>query len=227
MRPVAWSPDSTSVVAPSRDGSLRCWDIASGRVRFAHDATPVSFVRWVTFDRTGTRILGVTSDQMVRVWDAAGALVEERRDPDAPSSVEYDATGKRVLSSVSGRSAKVWDAASGVTQTELVGQQGSLTWASWNPDGLLIVTTNEDGTARVWEAATGNALAVFTYPGWIMAAGFSPDGHRLALAYGDGSAAIIDLPVSAPSQAELEALVRARVPYDLEGETIRRRTRDR
>jgi serine/threonine protein kinase len=58
--------------------------------------------------------------------------------------------------------------------------------ADFSPDGLRVVTVGADGTARVWDAATGQALTrplKGDQPVWHAA--MSPDGRRLLTAGGD------------------------------------------
>ncbi len=65
--------------------------------------------------------------------------------------------------------------------------------ASFSPDGLRIVTTSDDGTAKVLEASTGREL--LTLPGhndWVRSASFSPDGTRIVTGSKDYVARVWD-----------------------------------
>jgi len=46
----------------------------------------------------------------------------------------------------------------GPERLRLVGHQGSVSSASFSPDGARIVTASEDGTARLWDATTGQEI---------------------------------------------------------------------
>ena len=37
----------------------------------------------------------------------------------------------------------------------LAGHQGAVTGVAFSPDGALLATASADGTARIWNAATG------------------------------------------------------------------------
>src|SRR5204862_3817394 len=50
----------------------------------------------------------------------------------------------------------------------------------WSPDGTRAVTGSFDGTAMVWDAATGNRLHVLAHETRPDAILFSPDGARIA-----------------------------------------------
>ena len=59
---------------------------------------------------------------------------------------------------------------------------GPVTDAEFNNNGDHIVTASEDGTARVWEVATGRLLASLLHTGAVNHASFSPDGSRVLTA---------------------------------------------
>jgi WD40 repeat protein len=54
-----------------------------------------------------------------------------------------------------------------------------------SPDGRLLATVADDSTIRVWDAATGAALACHALPAIAFELRFSPDGARLATAGAD------------------------------------------
>ena len=50
--------------------------------------------------------------------------------------------------------------------------------AAFSPDGRFVVTASEDGTARIWEAATGKAIGEpLRHEKKVSSAAFSPDGR--------------------------------------------------
>jgi WD40 repeat protein/ABC-type transport system substrate-binding protein len=64
---------------------------------------------------------------------------------------------------------------------------------NFSPDGRYIVTAHNDGSARVWDAATGKALFSLKAPtGSLRRAFFSPDGRYILTTNTDGTAEIWD-----------------------------------
>ena len=66
---------------------------------------------------------------------------------------------------------------------------GQVWYAEFSPDGRLILTASLDGTARVWDAATGQPVTPpLRHDGPVWHAEFSPDGRRVLTASGDATA---------------------------------------
>jgi hypothetical protein len=66
--------------------------------------------------------------------------------------------------------------------------------AAFSRDNSRIVTASADSTARIWDAATGAALATLRgHTGAVAAAAFGPDGSRIVTASADRTARIWQL----------------------------------
>ena len=68
---------------------------------------------------------------------------------------------------------------------------GSVVMADFSPDSWRVVTASEDGTARLWNALTGEPLgSPMRHEAEVLRAEFSGDGQRIVTASVDGSARI-------------------------------------
>jgi WD40 repeat protein len=85
---------------------------------------------------------------------------------------------------------------SNVTQTVVLrGHTSEINALDFSADSLRIVSASEDGTARVWDVATGDELMKYTHHAdssvAVVSAAFSPDGAWLALGFADGAIQMI------------------------------------
>ena len=78
-----------------------------------------------------------------------------------------------------------------------------------SPDGTLIGTAGIDGTARLWDAATGQQLTEFGAGGTLSDVSFSPDGRSVLTS---SAAATVSSTELASPLATIEQLARQRVP---------------
>jgi WD40 repeat protein len=87
--------------------------------------------------------------------------------------------------------------ASAISQADwslrLTGHDSAVYSAVFSPDGSRIVTASQDNTARTWDAATGEEIAVLRgHQGSVNSAAFNSDGSRIVTASADSTARIWD-----------------------------------
>jgi WD40 repeat protein len=94
----------------------------------------------------------------------------------------------------------IWDADTGDLVITLDSQPDQAAFsAAWSPDGQAVLTGSLDGTARVWDALTGEELrSLGGHTGGVSSAKFSPDtpegtgGRTIVTAGEDGTARVWD-----------------------------------
>jgi WD40 repeat protein len=80
----------------------------------------------------------------------------------------------------------------GRTLLILAGHEAPVWQATRNADGSRILTASSDGTARVWDAQTGEELATLRHEAAVSQATWDADGSRVLTASADGTARVWD-----------------------------------
>jgi len=64
---------------------------------------------------------------------------------------------------------------------EWIGHSGAVRCTSYSPNGCYIVTGSEDGTIRIWDAETGDAVGkpLEGHTHWVWSVAYSPDGRHI------------------------------------------------
>jgi hypothetical protein len=93
------------------------------------------------------------------------------------------------------------DAATGKPLCEPLGHptRGRINAARFSADGRSVVTASSDGTARLWDAATGRARGLpMAHANSVHDAAISPDGRVVVTGSGDGTARLWDARTGRP-----------------------------
>ena len=179
------SDDGVLAATAHADGSVRVWSAlgAPFTTRLPHAAA----VPFVGFLHESRRLLTVDSDGLIRIWELSPAARATWPSRLYTWSSEFSPDGRRILLASGAASppytgqATVLDAVTGESLLPPLLHGGNVRFATYRSDGRLIATTSMDGTARLWDASTGEPVS-----GELRHASdplrhsfFSPDGHRL------------------------------------------------
>jgi len=130
-----FSPDGSRIVIASADKTAQISDTATGK-ELAVLGGRQHQVNSAAFSPDGARVITSDHDDAARIWDAA--------------------TGKELAVLIGG----IWedDRPAFPTNEELAvlrGHEDGVSAAEFSPDGSRILTTSDDKTARIWNAAPG------------------------------------------------------------------------
>lgn len=173
---IALSPDGTSI-AGIAGNRVKLWDVRTGEA-IATLKGHVNGYQQMAFSPDGAWIVTGGDDRTVRLWDCRGIggewLVE------ADDEVAFSPDGKSVATAV-GDSIQLRDARDGRTTHELTNHTNRVTSIAFSSDSKLIASASKDKTARVWDVASGEELAVLKgHKSFVSSVSFNHDGTRLA-----------------------------------------------
>ena len=187
------SPDETSLLTWSRDGSARVWNVETGEEIAA--SRHENWVRGACFDSSGQRVLSWSDDGAVRVWLAAdGTEIAASKHNAGVWGATFDTAGERVLSWDKGGVTRVWDAGTGAEIAALK-HENWVEGATFDPTGGRVLSwdrgslqSDHDGAARIWDGATGAEIAASKHEDGVWGALFDAGGERV-LSWGTGGVA--------------------------------------
>jgi WD40 repeat protein/serine/threonine protein kinase len=198
VRSMAFSPVSDLLVTAGGDKTLKLWDASTGReIRTLSGHTDM--VTSVAFTPDGQWIASASVDQTIKMWKTDWAS-GGREQPetlaghnDALWSVAFSPDGRRLASSGDDGVIRIWDVSGIVASHDMshseeplrtiVGHTSAVNAVTFSPDGRRLASGGDDGTVRIWEAATGQELlSLKGHTSPVTSVAFSHDGLRLASA---------------------------------------------
>jgi WD40 repeat protein len=174
------SPDGKYVISGGDDGLAVLLDTESLNPlrKFQHQGPLTAAMP----DPTGKKVLTISDDAVIHIWDAATGKEETRllAHTNRVIAASFSPDAERLLSASLDKTAKLWDLSTGRLLSNLVGHTDAVSAATFSPDGRLLVTGSWDGTAKIWDGATGNELRILAgHSGAVTSIAFSPDGRFL------------------------------------------------
>lgn len=170
---VAYAPDGKTVATGSDDfddnGNIRFWDAA-----------------------TGVQQSIIQLDKRA-VWDVAFSS-NGKMFAFANGHFKYRSEGFNIYDNPI---ISILNTQSGQVVWELKGHQDDINHIAFSPDSELLASAGNDGSARIWEVATGKQVGLLQEDDpvvWDVA--FSPDGKLIATASRDGKVRLWGVPIT-------------------------------
>lgn len=196
QRHCAFSPDGRRIVSVSAY-AVKVWDVArliEASAAWSTSEQPLhrGWVNDCSFSPEGHRLVSGSARGELTLWDAETGLQAATRAAHScgVDACVYSTDGRRIISFGGERykrpELKLWDARSNREVATLVGHESHLNAIGFSPEGSRIATASNDATVRLWDAETGAHILTLAGPehGYAYACAFSPDGHRLVVAFG-------------------------------------------
>lgn len=201
---VRFTSDGTRTVAVC-DGALRVWDVHDGRCLREASAPIDPKEKPIRLGISDDGRYAVTAGlYTVRFWDLAegrclrvfDAVFDGHREGldrllHWPNSVSLSGDGRVAVVAYHGGVVLVWDFPSGALRLVLDGHNSRATAAVGHDGRIVLSAGREDGTARLWEVATGRCVRVLDDCERVHTAWLGADAGLAAVA-GDGRIRVWD-----------------------------------
>jgi WD40 repeat protein len=209
---VCISPDGSLAASGSEDKTIRLWDLKAKK----HIRTLIGHtdrVTMVAFSDDGKTLLSGSGDDTVKWWPVAdaGPTAQLPLRQGGLRALAWLKDGERLVfgfheyvreKNGDVATVEVWNTVT-ATRERVIGPHGTdIHSLALSPDEALLLTGDQDGTAKVWDFATGKevrthhpkaAKDVDQYRGpLVKAVAFAPDGKRYATGKGNGELHVFD-----------------------------------
>jgi len=189
-----WSPDGKWLAAASGWTTLKIWESETGREVFHYGEQGKLGIQLVGWSKkSGELSFGTRTE--TKSWNPVSGRLRtvggpERSHiyfgPDEQSVAIPDVAAITIL--------KVGMLSQWLSPPRILrGHTDFVIDIAWSPDGRRLVSSSQDGTAKIWDISSGQELLTFggTERRSYRAVAFSPDGRRLAVCRGN-TARILD-----------------------------------
>jgi WD40 repeat protein len=195
---VAVSPNGRLALSGGTDGTLRVWDLKTGKeLNKLKGHTGQTFT--VAFHSDGRHVLSGGDDNQLFLWDLTSAkkVRSFAGHTGCVCGAAFSPDGNRIASGSHDRTIRMWDVASGKEWNKFEGHAGGVMAVAFSPNGKLLASAAEDKTVRLWDLESNKEMKTLSgHTAIVRAVWFSADGRHILSGggKGDGTARLWDVP---------------------------------
>jgi len=186
VKSLEFSPDGQIIASASLDGTIKLWNIKSGKLIQTIKNNNGAFYAVVFIDNK--TIVSASGDGTIKFWSLNGKLLKPTLEGHTDKVLNLDVSwnGKIIASTSADGTVKLWSRAASKPLKTLNHPAGLIVnQVSFSPDSKMIALAGEDRTVKLWNIVDNIALSTENIRGSRV--NFSSDGQKLVSGDKDGN----------------------------------------
>ncbi len=156
---VAFSPDGRWVASGETNGTMRLWEVSTGRTLWRQEGH-TDAVKSLAFSPNGSTLASGAKDNTVRLWsvDTGRQLWQAEGHTDLVLSLAFSPDGQTLASGGADKTLRLWKVSTGEPLEKHEGPSDPI--LAYAPSGTLLYSGKGEATVRRWDVRTGHAADV-------------------------------------------------------------------